>query len=76
MGWILMQLDDDPKSQAATKQLEEGGAYLFDISKKDARLIPIEFGSLCSTTMEQKYHSSVGEAACDCWAIDQNRMHL
>ena len=69
MGWILMQPADDPESAAATKLLQNGGSFLFYISKKGAPFLPTAFGSRYCAYMEKTHHSFVGEAACGQWAI-------
>ena len=69
MGWILMQPDDFDASEAAFALLRSGSIYNFNVTMNGARLCPIRFGSRSCTERVRHYHSFIGEAGCDRWAI-------
>ena len=73
MGWILMQPANDDESKKAAENLRVTGKNLFELSKNDARLQPIAFGSRSCSDNERSFHSFTGAAACGRWAIGQNR---
>lgn len=53
MGYILMQPANNEASVAATEILLKTGEYIFDITKFDARLKAILFGSRYCTGIEK-----------------------
>ena len=71
-----MQPSDDPLPKAATKTLLSDDKCLFELTQSGARLQPISFGSRACTGLERRYHPFVGEAACERWAIPQNKLYL
>ena len=71
MAWISMQPNDDAESLEAVIMLRSSGECKFDLSKCDARLRPIAFGSRSCSTKEQHFHSFVGKVASGRWAIGQ-----
>ena len=73
MAWILMQPDDSPASVAATKMLKGKGTNLFDATMDGPRHLPVRFGSCACLDKEKWLHSFIGEGACRCWGIAQNR---
>ena len=73
MAWILMQPDDSPASVAATHLLKEKGTNLFDATMDGPRLLPVRFGSRACLDKEKWLHSFIGEGACRCCGIAQNR---
>ena len=73
MGWILMEPADDVDSIAAAVHLKKTGNCLFDISLDGARPKTIAFGSRSCNGNEQNVYSFIGEGACGCWDIAQNK---
>ena len=76
MGWIMMQPANNAESIRATEILRKTRECLFGLTRNVARFRPTGFGFRCCLEQENKYHSFVGEAACGCWAIGQNRRFL
>jgi hypothetical protein len=76
MGWILMQPDNSDASRIALALLRSTGECTFDLTMNGARLRPVRFGSRGCTSLEEDYHSFVGETGCGRWSISQNRKFL
>ena len=75
MRWILIQSSDDLLSKEVTKTLLSGGKFLFRLTQSGTRLQPISFVSRACIGLERQYHSFVGEAACGCYTISQNKLY-
>jgi hypothetical protein len=76
MGWVLMQPDSSASSIQALHHLRLEGTCKFDVTMHGARLGAICFGSCGCMDREQHFHFFVGEAACGCRSISQNRKFL
>jgi hypothetical protein len=76
MGWILVQPNNSDASTVALALLCLDGICTFDLTMNGARLRPLRFGSCSCAEQERHSHSFVGEAACCCWAVSQNRKFL
>ena len=69
-----MKPADNEEFRAATKQLLDGGPCLFDLSRNGAKLQSTSFGSMCYTSMENKYHLFVGDSIYGHWVIVQKKL--
>ena len=71
-----MQPCDDVESTATTELLKKTGECNFGLSKNDAQLKPIAFGSRSCGDNETNVHSFTGEGGCGRWAVGENMKYF
>ena len=71
-----MQPADDSESVDATKMSQDTGVCNFELTKTNARLKRIAFGSRSYVDNKINIHSFTGEAASGRWSMNQNRKYL
>ena len=73
---LLQPASEDAEALEAMHREAAGGKCEFDLTKSGLRLYPIAFISRRTTTIEESYHSYVGEACAGVWAIEKFRPWL
>ena len=73
---LLQPASEDAEALEAMLREAAGGKCEFDLTKSGLRLFPIAFISRRTTTIEESYHSYVGEACAGVWAIEKFRPWL
>ena len=76
MAWIILQPDDDEKSNKATKNIIATGVYNFSLKKNGARLRPGFYGQRSCTNLEKIFHCFSEKSTADCLGISQNQYYL
>lgn len=76
MAAAIMQPECGSKEEEVIQQELRIGKCLFDKTLTSLRLRPIDFVCCMCKGAELNYHSSIGEAATGCWAVNKFKVYL